>query len=183
MSLFGLGRQKPHHYREMARIAWENRDQLPFAWRILKEGVCDGCALGTSGLSDWTLDGVHLCMVRLELMRLNTAPALDPKPLTDIASLASDLHWMIREGHVIEFNDGSLDLPRAKPPKKETGEGAPEPPPATAAATTDGSENLTLPPETAGATTETASTETAAIATVVPSENVDLVRTEGASET
>jgi hypothetical protein len=34
-------------------------------------------------------------------------------------SLASDLHWMIREGHVIEFNDGSLDLPRAKPPKKE----------------------------------------------------------------
>src|SRR5204862_3345787 len=91
MPLFGLGRQKPHHYREMARIAWENRDQLPFAWRILNEGVCDGCALGTSGLSDWTLDGVHLCMVRLELMRLNTAPALDPKPLTDVASLESDL--------------------------------------------------------------------------------------------
>src|SRR5436190_3765485 len=91
MPLFGLGRQKPHHYREMARIAWENRDQLPFAWRILNEGVCDGCALGTSGLSDWTLDGVHLCMVRLELMRLNTAPALDPKPLTDVRSLAADL--------------------------------------------------------------------------------------------
>jgi hypothetical protein len=34
-------------------------------------------------------------------------------------SLASDLHWMIREGHVIEFNEGSLDLPRAKAPKKE----------------------------------------------------------------
>jgi hypothetical protein len=28
--------------------------------------------------------------------------------------LASDLHWLIREGYVIEFNDGSLDLPRAK---------------------------------------------------------------------
>ena len=41
------------------------------------DGVCDGCALGTSGLSDWTMPGVHLCMVRLELMRLNTAPALD----------------------------------------------------------------------------------------------------------
>ena len=50
--------QKPRHYREMARIAWENRDQLPFAWRILSDGVCDGCALGTSGLSDWTLPGV-----------------------------------------------------------------------------------------------------------------------------
>jgi hypothetical protein len=37
-------------------------------------------------------------------------------------SLASDLHWMIRQGYVIEFNEGSLDLPRAKPPKKETAE-------------------------------------------------------------
>src|SRR5712692_4019691 len=89
MSLFGLGRQKPHHYLEMAKVAWENRDQLPFAWRILTDGVCDGCALGTSGLSDWTIDGTHLCMVRLELMRLNTAPALDPSTLTDVASLRS----------------------------------------------------------------------------------------------
>jgi hypothetical protein len=29
-------------------------------------------------------------------------------------ALASDLHWLIGEGYVIEFNDGSLDLPRAK---------------------------------------------------------------------
>src|SRR5471030_579302 len=70
MAIFGLGRQKPHHYREMVKIAWENRGELPFAWRILRDGVCDGCALGTSGLSDWTIEGVHLCMVRLELMRL-----------------------------------------------------------------------------------------------------------------
>ena len=87
MPLFGLGQQKPHHYREMVRVAWQNRDQLPFALRILKDGVCDGCALGTSGLSDWTIPGVHLCMVRLELMRLNTAPALDPALLSDVASL------------------------------------------------------------------------------------------------
>jgi hypothetical protein len=33
-------------------------------------------------------------------------------------ALASDLRWLINEGYVIEFNDGSLDLPRvkAKPP-------------------------------------------------------------------
>ena len=79
MALFGIGAQKPRHYREMLKVAWENRDQLPFAWRILADGVCDGCALGTSGLKDWTLPGTHLCMVRLELMRLNTAPALDPR--------------------------------------------------------------------------------------------------------
>ena len=79
--------QKPNHYLEMARVAWENRDQLPYAWRILKQGTCDGCALGTSGLRDWTLDGIHLCMVRLELMRLNTMGALDPGRLADVAPL------------------------------------------------------------------------------------------------
>jgi molybdopterin-dependent oxidoreductase alpha subunit len=73
----------------MARVAWENRDQLGFAWRILNHGVCDGCALGTAGLEDWTLEGTHLCMVRLELMRLNTAPALDPERLSDVSRLAS----------------------------------------------------------------------------------------------
>lgn len=81
--------QKPNHFVEMAKIAWRNRDQLPFAWRILNQGVCDGCALGTTGLSDWTLDGTHLCMVRLELLRLNTAGALDPERLRDVSSLAS----------------------------------------------------------------------------------------------
>ncbi|HUR34598.1 MAG TPA: molybdopterin-dependent oxidoreductase [Vicinamibacterales bacterium] len=94
---FGLGRQKPRHYRDMARIAWQNRDQLPFAWRILRDGVCDGCALGTSGLRDWTLPGVHLCMVRLELLRLNTAPALDVTALSDAASLSSLTSARLRE--------------------------------------------------------------------------------------
>jgi molybdopterin-dependent oxidoreductase alpha subunit len=88
MPLFGLGQQKPHHYLEMAKVAWANRDQLPFAWRILSQGVCDGCALGTSGLKDWTLTGTHLCMVRLELMRLNTAPALETAVLANVGPLA-----------------------------------------------------------------------------------------------
>jgi molybdopterin-dependent oxidoreductase alpha subunit len=83
------GEPKPNHYWEMARVAWQNRDQLPYAWRILTRGVCDGCALGTSGLRDWTQDGVHLCMVRLELMRLNTAPALDPERLADVGPLSA----------------------------------------------------------------------------------------------
>jgi hypothetical protein len=30
-------------------------------------------------------------------------------------ALASDLRWLVSEGYVIEFNDGSLDLPRTKP--------------------------------------------------------------------
>src|SRR5438876_1779846 len=35
-------------------------------------------------------------------------------------ALASDLRWLISEGYVIEFNDGSLDLPRAKASAQET---------------------------------------------------------------
>jgi hypothetical protein len=35
-------------------------------------------------------------------------------------ALASDLRWLINEGYVIEFNDGSLDLPRGKAKQRET---------------------------------------------------------------
>ncbi|MCH7530915.1 MAG: FdhF/YdeP family oxidoreductase [Gemmatimonadetes bacterium] len=85
---FGLGQQKPKHFRDMARVWWKNRDQLEYATRILKDGVCDGCALGTTGIHDFTLDGIHLCSVRLELLRLNTMPALDPATLSDVDSVA-----------------------------------------------------------------------------------------------
>jgi hypothetical protein len=36
-------------------------------------------------------------------------------------ALASDLHWLISAGHVVEFNDGSLDLPRGKAKTVEAG--------------------------------------------------------------
>jgi molybdopterin-dependent oxidoreductase alpha subunit len=84
----GMGQVKPNHYWEMVRVAWANRDQLPYALRILRRGVCDGCALGTTGLKDFTLDGVHLCTVRLNLLRLNTMGALDVEQLRDVAPLA-----------------------------------------------------------------------------------------------
>ena len=83
--------RKPNHYLEMLRAVWENREELPFAWRILNRGVCDGCALGTTGLKDWTIEGVHLCMVRLELMRLNTSPPLDPGHLADMSALSGNI--------------------------------------------------------------------------------------------
>src|SRR4051794_12224959 len=58
---FGLAAEKPQHFRDMGRIVWENRDNLPYAIKVLTQGVCDGCALGVAGLHDWTIDGVHLC--------------------------------------------------------------------------------------------------------------------------
>ncbi len=84
---YGLGQQKPDHFGEMWKTAWQNRRALPYAWRILTRGVCDGCALGTSGLSDWTMSGVHLCTVRLNLLHLNTMGALDPARLADAGAL------------------------------------------------------------------------------------------------
>lgn len=75
------------NFAEVFRAAWENRDRAGYAWRILNDGVCDGCALGTSGLEDWTVEGVHLCNVRLRLLRLNTMPEMDGARLADVASL------------------------------------------------------------------------------------------------
>ena len=85
----GIGHRKPFHYVDMLRVGWQNAGELPFAWRILRDGVCDGCALGTSGLRDWTLEGTHLCMVRLELLRLNTAGAMRADALDDVERLRS----------------------------------------------------------------------------------------------
>ena len=84
---FGVGEKRPNNYAEIWRAFKENRGELGYTWRILKHGVCDGCALGTTGMHDWTLDEIHLCNVRLRLLRLNTMPALDPAVLADVDRL------------------------------------------------------------------------------------------------
>ncbi len=84
---FGLGEQRPNNYLEIWKAAVENRGDAPRAMRIMREGVCDGCALGTSGLKDWTIPGIHLCNIRLRLLRMNTMPALDPAITSDVAAL------------------------------------------------------------------------------------------------
>jgi molybdopterin-dependent oxidoreductase alpha subunit len=84
---FGLGQVKPKHFRYMAAVAWKNRDNLAYAWKVLSRGVCDGCALGVAGFHDWTTEGIHLCMTRLNLLRLNTMPALDAKLLDEVDKL------------------------------------------------------------------------------------------------
>ena len=93
----GIGFTKPNHYLEMAKIAWRNRDELPYAWRILNDGCCDGCALGTTGMRDWTMDDHHLCLVRLQMLRLNTVGAMDERLLADPAALRSRSSKELRE--------------------------------------------------------------------------------------
>ena len=94
---FGIGRTKPKHFRDMIGIVWKNRDNLPYAWKVITKGVCDGCALGVAGLHDWTISGTHLCMTRLNLLRLNTRPALDIRKLEDATLMASMDNAQLRE--------------------------------------------------------------------------------------
>src|SRR5215471_1605382 len=94
---FGVGQKKPKHFRDMAAVAWKNRDNLSYAWKVLSRGVCDGCALGVAGFHDWTIKGIHLCMTRLNLLRLNTMPALDIRLLEDVSKLRSLDNAQLRE--------------------------------------------------------------------------------------
>jgi len=83
----GIGHTKPNHLAEMTRVAVNVRRTPKRAWKILSEGVCDGCALGVAGFHDWTLDGIHLCTTRLKLLEVNCAPAFDHSVLSDISWL------------------------------------------------------------------------------------------------
>ena len=84
----GPGRHpRPRPFVEMAQVLWQNRDNLPYAWRILTHGVCDGCSLGPRGLRDDVIDGIHLCMTRLKLLRLNTMGPIPEERLRDLRPL------------------------------------------------------------------------------------------------
>ncbi|BFU91742.1 MAG: formate dehydrogenase [Nitrospira sp.] len=86
---FGLHQQHPNNYKDILDAVWENRDNLSYAYRILRDGCCDGCSLGTTGMHDWTMKDLHLCWVRLQLLRLNTMPAMDWHRLEDVTPLRS----------------------------------------------------------------------------------------------
>jgi molybdopterin-dependent oxidoreductase alpha subunit len=93
----GIGLQKPHHYKEMLSTVAENRGQLRYATRILTKGVCDGCALGVAGLHDWTIDGIHLCTTRLNLLKINTMDAMADDALADVEALRGRTAAELRE--------------------------------------------------------------------------------------
>ncbi|MGA3181651.1 MAG: hypothetical protein ABSF38_15020 [Verrucomicrobiota bacterium] len=62
-------------------------------------------------------------------------PPAEPEPPPEQTALASDLHWLVHQGHVIEFANGILETakrPIPKPPKPQPK--PPEPPPAQSSA-------------------------------------------------
>jgi len=113
----GIGSVKPNHYKELLSTIWENKDQLPLAWRILNDGVCDGCALGTTGMRDFTMTGIHLCTVRLNLLRLNTMGPIKERRLTNVRDLSNhsgkDLRNLGRLAHPMIRKKGEPGFTRA----------------------------------------------------------------------
>jgi molybdopterin-dependent oxidoreductase alpha subunit len=113
---FGLASDKPRHFRDMARVVWTNRDNLPYAWRVLNHGVCDGCSLGPYGLRDNVISGTHLCMTRLNLLRLNTMPAAADERFQDIDKLRSmtneELHRLGRIPYPMVLRRGDKGFSR-----------------------------------------------------------------------
>ncbi len=80
-------RSNPHPYRNLLGAVWENKRHLPYAWNILKRGVCDGCSLGSPGLRDNLVGGLHVCTGRSKSLRLNTMGALAPSAIKDVRRL------------------------------------------------------------------------------------------------
>ncbi len=112
----GVGEQKPNHYVDMTKAAWANRNHPLYAWQVLTKGACDGCALGVAGLHDWTIEGVHLCTTRLNLLELNTADPADPVVLSDVAALkgrsGAQLRALGRLGHPMRRRRGEAGFRR-----------------------------------------------------------------------
>jgi len=112
----GIGLDKPFHHIEMVKLAWQNRRHGRYAWKVLTEGVCDGCALGVAGLHDWTMDDIHLCLTRLRLLEINTLDAMDDMALDDVASLrlrsGAELRSMGRLAHPMRRRRGERGFTR-----------------------------------------------------------------------
>jgi molybdopterin-dependent oxidoreductase alpha subunit len=123
---FGVGETKPHHFTEIFKTAWENRRHPWYAWNVLNNGCCDGCALGTTGMRDWTMDGIHLCTIRLNLLQLSTmsempwrrlvndVPGLSRLSSSQLRKLGRLAYPMVRhkgeEGFTRVSWDNALDL-------------------------------------------------------------------------
>lgn len=100
----------------MLRVLWDNRGRWLYALRILRHGVCDGCSLGPRGLKDDVLPGVHLCLSRLKLLRLNTMGAIPEPLLEDVAKLQKlsneALHQLGRVPHPLLRRHGARGFAR-----------------------------------------------------------------------
>jgi molybdopterin-dependent oxidoreductase alpha subunit len=98
---FGVGiRHKPRYYLDYWKSMWASRTNLPFALKILKHGLCDGCSLGPAGDRDDVANGTHLCSLRLKELRYRLLDGIKSEDLGDVRPLvdasADEVHGLGR---------------------------------------------------------------------------------------
>src|SRR5690606_23651280 len=84
---FGLDRGGPAALFDGFAAAFDNRGALSLAWRILRDGGCDGCGLAQRGLIDDVVGGPHLCRARVRSLRHDTASPFAPVDVADLERL------------------------------------------------------------------------------------------------
>ncbi|MCP5525512.1 MAG: hypothetical protein H7A47_01730 [Verrucomicrobiales bacterium] len=57
-----------------------------------------------------------------------TPPPTAPQPTPEQAAVIADLHWLIHQGHVIEFTNGLMELAKPPRPRPEPARKKPQPP-------------------------------------------------------
>ncbi|HEU0207891.1 MAG TPA: hypothetical protein VFQ78_02830 [Candidatus Udaeobacter sp.] len=78
-----------------------------------------GVSSSVNAILDTLLSAVGIN--RKQLFEKLTAGVATEEVEARTLAFAADLRWLINEGYVIEFNDGSLDLPRTKSRPQESG--------------------------------------------------------------
>ena len=96
------------------------------------------------------------------------APAAAPEPTAEQTALISDLHWLVHQGHVMEFANGLLDTAKKPAPRP------PKPEPKAAAAVAAVASTATAEPvaaEVAAPVTESSTPEAPAVSEETPPAN------------
>lgn len=98
------------------------------------------------------------------------APAAptEPAPSPELQAIVTDLHWLIHEGHVIEFANGHLEVAKKPAPKPPPAPRPPKNPPAAKPGTGSATSPEAAVAPAAEAPVETAEVESAAVVEPVP---------------
>ena len=108
-------------FRQAGLQVFRHRRGMLFVSSIRPKPLPENAAISSSVKSIIEAVAAHPGTNRKDLAEAILGKVAEEEAERAKLSLAGDLRWLIGEGHVIEFNDGALELPRAKvkQPEKE----------------------------------------------------------------
>src|SRR5262249_51709983 len=110
-----------NRYRQNGLNIFRHRRGMLFVSRIrVRAFVHEHAAVSPSVNAILAAVSVRAGITRKQLFENLTGNGATEDAEPRLLALASDLRWLINEGYVIEFNDGSLDLPRTKPKPQDS---------------------------------------------------------------